>query len=62
FGSTPLMKAVLIRDVSLVDFLLSQGADINTKNNERATALDIAKKQNNAEMITFLKEHGAKVR
>ncbi|MBU1627814.1 ankyrin repeat domain-containing protein [bacterium] len=51
-----------MRDVSLVDFLLSQGADINTKNNERATALDIAKKQNNAEMITFLKEHGAKVR
>jgi ankyrin repeat protein len=44
----------------LVEFFAAKGIDLNAKNRNRQTALDLAKQSNNQEMIGLLKKLGAK--
>jgi len=47
--------------VDLVKHLVSKGADVNLKTKDGATALSLAKKEKNDEIIKILKANGAKV-
>ena len=59
-GITALMMAVLNNNVENAKELLSQGADANTKAKNNATALSLARQENNKEMISILTNAGAK--
>ncbi len=50
----PLMVAVFARDISMVRFLMSWGADVNVSSRDGRTALMIAIDQNNPEMFDLL--------
>jgi ankyrin repeat protein/uncharacterized caspase-like protein len=53
-GCTPLHLAVINGHLEVVKYLISQGADIDLKNNEDENALDLAKKNEHQEIVTFL--------
>jgi ankyrin repeat protein len=53
-GTTPLIQAVFKADVRLVKLFLEHGADLDLKDNQGRTALDIAKKKNYLEVIDLL--------
>jgi len=53
-GTTLLMQAVFKADVRLVKLFLEHGADLDLKDNQGRTALDIAKKKNYQEVIDLL--------
>jgi len=59
-GITALMMAVLNNNVENAKELLSQGADVNKKAKNNATALSLAKQENNKEMMSVLTNAGAK--
>ncbi len=59
-GITALMMAVLNNNVENAKELLAQGADVNKKAKNNATALSLAKQENNKEMINVLTNAGAK--
>jgi ankyrin repeat protein len=44
----------------VVKLLLEKGADINGKANNGKTALSVAQAQSHADVVAFLKAHGAK--
>ena len=55
-GNTALMLAVAVTEVDAVKLLIEKGADINLKNLLDETALDIAKKSKNADIMDLLKK------
>ena len=59
-GITALMMAVLNNNVENAKELLAQGADVNKKAKNNATALSLAKQENNKEMSNVLTNAGAK--
>jgi uncharacterized protein len=59
---TPLMQAVLVKDREAIDALLEQGADLNEHDTDQQwTALHLAARDNDAELVTLLLDHGAEV-
>ncbi len=56
-GTTALMIAVRSNDLELAKFLVSRGANLDaTRNRDGKTALALAEKEGNAEIVAFLKE------
>jgi hypothetical protein len=53
-GCTPLHLAANNGHLEIVRFLISQRADIEAKNNEDETALDLAKERKHQEIVAFL--------
>jgi ankyrin repeat protein len=58
-GYTCLMMVARNANPELVKFLLSKGADINAKAKDGSTALSLAMKENDTEMVALLKANGA---
>ena len=58
-GKTPLMWAVEARDLKVVEKLIELGADINIKNNEGMSALNIAFNSLSGDIVEKLLENGA---
>lgn len=62
FGWTPLMYAADVKiGVTMVSYLLANGADPNIRNNDGDTALKMAVSGNNVETIKLLIDKGANV-
>ena len=59
-GMTPLMLAARYNNVKIIEFLLSKGASLKTKNENGFTALKFAEMSNAKEAVAFLKEAGKK--
>ena len=65
-GWTPLMfladggKKLKFGFPETIKLLLLHGADINAKNNEGKTAIDIARDKKHKKAVKLLKKHGAK--
>jgi len=59
-GITPIVLASCFNNISMVELLLKNGADINAQDSNGMSAKDYAKKLGQKKMITFLDEHGAK--
>lgn len=59
-GWTALMFASTNGNLDLVKYLVSKGADVNLKAKDGTTALSLATKEKNAEIIKVLKAGGAK--
>jgi ankyrin repeat protein len=54
-GQTPLFLAVSGGYFDVVELLVSRGADVNCKDNEGLTLIDVATKNNNSELIDYLR-------
>ncbi|MBR6435894.1 MAG: ankyrin repeat domain-containing protein [Thermoguttaceae bacterium] len=54
-----LLLAVSMNDLDMAQWLVRAGADVNYKNRDDKTPLQIAKDKNNQRMIDFLKNNGA---
>ncbi len=54
-----LLLAVSMDELDMAQWLVSVGADVNCKNRDDKTPLQIAKDKNNQRMIEFLKNNGA---
>ena len=54
-----LLLAVSMDDLDMAQWFVSAGADVNCKNRDDKTPLQIAKDKNNQRMIDFLKNNGA---
>ena len=59
--NTALHLAIERNELEVVNFLLSQGADITIENGDGKTALELAEKCNNVEIIDMLKSCTSKV-
>jgi ankyrin repeat protein len=59
-GLTPLLWTAFVGKPDAAAALLSGGADINAKGRDGRTTLDQAKISMNQELITLLRERGAK--
>ncbi len=59
-GVTPLVAAVRLRDATMVELLLSRGANPNASGSRGMSALDIARANGDAAMASLLQRHGAK--
>jgi len=46
-------------NLGIVQYLVEKGADVNTKNKEDKTALDIARDRKKTEIVEYLKNHGS---
>jgi len=57
-GFTPLHFAARKGHVDVVKVLLAKGADTNLKSKQDHTALDIAKQENQPEVVSILSQHG----
>jgi len=55
-GMTPLMLAARYNNTEILEFLLSKGASLKTKNENGFTALKFAEMSNAKEAVAFLKE------
>lgn len=55
----PLVLATKQENIDIVKTLIANGADLNIKNQNNETALTIAQKLNNKELVTLLKGHKA---
>lgn len=55
-GWTPLMYAVVYKQIYCIEFLLNIGADTTIKNKSGQYAIDIAKSYQRAKIITMLEE------
>ena len=60
-GSTALMMAARNEDVTALKALLNRQPDVNIKDSDNKTALDIAVNMNNKAAVDILLKHGAKV-
>jgi ankyrin repeat protein len=58
-GLTPLMKAIVLRDLRMVKLLVSAGAQINATDQRGHTALTHAVLRSDADILKFLIAHGA---
>jgi ankyrin repeat protein len=58
-GSSPLITACLYEQLAIAKWLLTQGADINFKNNDGSTALHVAAFFCKPDMVKLLLQHGA---
>ncbi|HZO99319.1 MAG TPA: ankyrin repeat domain-containing protein, partial [Terriglobia bacterium] len=61
-GSTPLMIAAMHGIPVIVQALLAQGADVNAKDKEGATALAIATERKKTEVVKLLQQAGARLK
>ena len=61
-GSTPLHQADMGNHREIVELLIAKGADVNMKNSEGETSLDIASdpEVNQTEIAALLRKHGGK--
>ncbi|RUM74670.1 MAG: ankyrin repeat domain-containing protein [Sulfurovum sp.] len=59
-GITPIILASCFNNTSIVELLLSHGADINAQDSGGMSAKDYAKKLGQKKMLEFLEERGAK--
>jgi ankyrin repeat protein len=59
-GRTPLMIAARAGNIEIVQALLAKGADVNAKDSEGKTALELAKERGDAKVVELLKQSGAK--
>jgi len=59
-GITPIILASCFNNTSIVELLLSHGADINSKDSGGMSSKDYAKKLGQKKMLEFLEERGAK--
>ncbi|MGI2298740.1 ankyrin repeat domain-containing protein [Candidatus Cardinium hertigii] len=55
-GCTPLHIAASLNRVDIVNALLTSDAEVNEKNKNGETALDLAKAKNHSECITLLEQ------
>lgn len=53
-GTTPLFRAVLLKDVDYAAYLINEGADVNRAESDGRTPLITAVWQNDPEMVSFL--------
>ena len=60
-GMSPLMKAALQNDITLVSFLLKHTSNINAEDKMGNSALYYATKNNNIDIVKLLCENGATV-
>ena len=60
-GFSNLLRAINSGDIEQVKLLISQGADVNTKNNAGQTLLHIACRSGNKEVVEFLIDQGANI-
>ena len=56
---TVLHYAAQRNNMDLVPWLVKQGFDVNAKNNDGKTALNLAEEVGYPKMVQWLKEHGA---
>lgn len=61
FGRSPLLNAALYNNVSLMRWLLKEGADINLKDNNGYTALHFAAQEAHNESLSLLLANNASV-
>ena len=59
-GRTALILFSSIGNFKLVEYLIKNGADVNIKNNEGKTALDLAKEKGHIKISEILKNADAK--
>ena len=59
-GITPIVLAACFNNTSMIDLLISYGAELNAQDNNGMSAKDYAKKLGQKKMVTFLHERGAK--
>jgi len=59
-GINPLLLAACFNNTSIVELLLANGADINSRDKSGLTAKDYAKKLGQKKMLAFLESKGAK--
>jgi ankyrin repeat protein len=59
FGSSPLHFACLSNSFQIVKYLVSNGADVNARNENGETPLHFAAKQSSKEIVQYLVDHGA---
>lgn len=57
---TALMNAASFGDVAMVKALLKKGAQVNARNDDGVTALTFAEEAGKADIVTLLKQHGAR--
>ena len=55
-GWTPLMRAAYDGNIAIVRFLKDQGVDLNKADSNGDTALDLAEKLFNSEIVKILRE------
>ena len=60
-GFTPLMMAAEAGHLSMLQMLISKGADINTRNKLNTTALMMATRAGHESAVQFLLEHNAEI-
>lgn len=60
-GWTPLLKAVDMNDMELVEYLVGKGADVNVKYRQGLTSLDLASGKGNEKVVKLLISKGAKI-
>ena len=60
-GHTALMLAILSNNREIAKFLITRGADVNTKNFDKQTALMMATAQEDKELVELLIQAGAEV-
>jgi ankyrin repeat protein len=59
-GTTALMFAATKGNLPLIQLLLAKGADPNLTNKRGESSLSCARDYHHAEVVTLLKQHGAK--
>ncbi len=60
-GSTALMQAVYLGDISIIEVLIALGANVNSQNNYDNSALRIASSSNYANIVNLLLANGADI-
>jgi ankyrin repeat protein len=60
-GATPLMLAITSKSIETIQYLLSQRALVNERQNEGLTALHLAAIMDDANIVRLLRQHGADV-
>jgi ankyrin repeat protein len=59
-GQTPLYYAIRMGKIDAVEFLISNGADVNHEDAKQQTPMHIAKRSNKQQIMNLLTLHGAK--